>query len=258
MQLSHTSRTTSAVFDDPNLVSSAGLKVASLVMGMVAGADSIEDMALLRHGGMGRVFTRAYAPSTLGSFLRSFTFGHLRQLDAIASGVPERAGGPLPAGGRDREPRAGRRRRHHHRGARLRQAGLGLRLLRGPRAERAAGPRDHRRRGTGDRRAAAAQGLLRVTAGRERLSRICTAYLFRLVGLVNAGAETCGGERRCLCIRLKGLPEPVAPSSPDRFGIGPTLPGMEPEGVSTQGVLEQLHETASDARCDRFLDRFLT
>jgi hypothetical protein len=117
MQLCHTSRATSAVFDDPNLVSSAGLipvvalarssglhelaqqhltvptdkganaglKVASLVAGMVAGADSIDDMALLRHGGMGRVFKSAYAPSTLGSFLRSFAFGHVRQLDAVAS-----------------------------------------------------------------------------------------------------------------------------------------------------------------------------
>lgn len=117
MKLSHTSRATSAVFDDPNLVSAgglvpvlalaesaglreladehltvptdkganAGLKVASLVGGMVAGADSIDDMALLRHGGMGRVFARAYAPSTLGSFLRAFTFGHVRQLDAVAS-----------------------------------------------------------------------------------------------------------------------------------------------------------------------------
>jgi len=105
------------VFDDPNLVSSAGLvpvvalaesaglavlaqerlsvpsdkganaglKVTSLVAGMVAGADSIDDMALLRHGGMSRVFARAYAPSTLGSFLRAFTFGHVRQLDAVAS-----------------------------------------------------------------------------------------------------------------------------------------------------------------------------
>ena len=117
MQLCHTPRATSAVFDDPNLVSSAGLvpvialagsaglqelaqqhlsvpsdkganaglKVSSLVAGMVAGADSIEDMALLRHGGMSRVFAGAYAPSTLGSFLRSFTFGHVRQLDAVAS-----------------------------------------------------------------------------------------------------------------------------------------------------------------------------
>jgi len=117
MQLSHTRPVRSAVFDDPNLVSSAGLvpmvalarsaglheladrhlsvptdkganpglKVASLVSGMVAGADSIDDMALLRHGGMGRVFNRAYAPSTLGSFLRAFTFGHVRQLDAVAS-----------------------------------------------------------------------------------------------------------------------------------------------------------------------------
>ena len=52
---------------------------------MVAGADSIEDMSLLRHGGMGRLFTGAYAPSTLGSFLRSFAFGHVRQLDAVAA-----------------------------------------------------------------------------------------------------------------------------------------------------------------------------
>jgi len=117
MQLSHIRPVSAAVFDDPNLVScaglvpmaalaqqcglarladehlsvptdkgaNAGLKVASLVGGMVAGADSIDDMALLRHGGMGRIFTRVYAPSTLGSFLRAFTFGHVRQLDAIAS-----------------------------------------------------------------------------------------------------------------------------------------------------------------------------
>ena len=51
----------------------AGLKVSALVAGMVAGADSINDMALLRHGGMSRGFDRAYAPSTLGSFLRAFT-----------------------------------------------------------------------------------------------------------------------------------------------------------------------------------------
>jgi len=63
----------------------AGLKVASIVAGMVAGADSVDDLALLRHGGMGRVFGRAYAPSTLGSFLRTFTFGHVRQLDDLAS-----------------------------------------------------------------------------------------------------------------------------------------------------------------------------
>ncbi len=52
---------------------------------MVAGADSIDDMALLRHGGRCRVFTHAYAPSTLGSFLREITFGHVRQLDAVAA-----------------------------------------------------------------------------------------------------------------------------------------------------------------------------
>ena len=62
----------------------AGAKVSSLVAGMVAGADSIDDMALLRHGAMGTLFDRPYAPSTLGSFLREFTFGHVRQLDAVA------------------------------------------------------------------------------------------------------------------------------------------------------------------------------
>ncbi len=106
-----------AVFDDPNLVSCAGLapvlelaeraglqglvgehvriskpgggnahlKVPALVAGMIAGADSIDDMDLLRHGAMNRLFTGVRAPSTLGTFLRTFTFGHVRQLDAVAS-----------------------------------------------------------------------------------------------------------------------------------------------------------------------------
>ncbi len=119
MKLSHRFTADSALFDDPNLVSAAGLvpvialaeqaglgelaqqrlsvptdkganagaKVCALVGGMVAGADSIDDMALLRHGAMKKVFSACYAPSTLGSFLRAFTFGHVRQLDAVASRV---------------------------------------------------------------------------------------------------------------------------------------------------------------------------
>jgi hypothetical protein len=71
--------------------------------GDAAGADSIDDTALLRHGGMGRLFDRAYAPSTLGSFLRAFAFGHVRQLDAVASrflaGLIQRA--PMVPAGRD-------------------------------------------------------------------------------------------------------------------------------------------------------------
>jgi len=74
----------------------AGLQVVSLVAGMVACADSVDDMALLRHGGMGRVFAGAYAPSTLGSFLRVFTFGHVRQLDAVASRFLTRLGTRAP------------------------------------------------------------------------------------------------------------------------------------------------------------------
>jgi hypothetical protein len=64
----------------------AAAKIMALVAGMVAGADSINDMDLLRHGGMGRLFIDVRAPSTLGTFLRLFTFGHVRQLDAVAAG----------------------------------------------------------------------------------------------------------------------------------------------------------------------------
>ena len=63
---------------------------------MVAGADSIDDMDLLRHGGMGRVFTEVRAPSTLGTFLRLFTFGHVRQLDAVAAGFLTRLAAVSP------------------------------------------------------------------------------------------------------------------------------------------------------------------
>ncbi len=56
-----------------------------LVAGMTAGADSINDLGVLRHGAMSRVFIGLKAPSTIGTFLRGFTFGHVRQLDAVAS-----------------------------------------------------------------------------------------------------------------------------------------------------------------------------
>ena len=62
----------------------SGLKVTALVAGILAGADSIDDMPSLRHGGMKKLFVGTYAPSTLGSFLRSFTLGHVRHLDAVA------------------------------------------------------------------------------------------------------------------------------------------------------------------------------
>ena len=147
MHLSHTPGSMSVSFDDANLVSTAGLvpamalaqeaglqeladewlsvptdkganaglKVASLIAGMTAGADSIDDMALLRHGGTGKLFKARYAPSTLGSFLRAFTFGHVRQLDAVASrflaGLASRA---PAADGNERRLHLRGRRRHDH------------------------------------------------------------------------------------------------------------------------------------------------
>jgi DDE family transposase len=113
VRLLHTLAKTRASFDDPNLVShaglvplaalaerarlhdlagahvrpggeqgaNAGLKVACLAAGMAAGADSIDDMDLLRHGAMETLFGGVRAPSTLGSFLRSFTWGNVSQLN---------------------------------------------------------------------------------------------------------------------------------------------------------------------------------
>jgi hypothetical protein len=68
-----------------------GRKVMSLVHGMLAGADSIDDMNVLRAGSTGLVLGhRVMAPSTLGTFLRAFTFGHVRQLDHVLDMALER------------------------------------------------------------------------------------------------------------------------------------------------------------------------
>lgn len=114
-----------ATFDEPNLVSNAGLilvatlisrlgleelinenvrlgkregaalpgrKVLTLVCAIVAGATHIDHVDILRAGATRRVlgFT-VMAPSTIGTFLRAFTFGHLRQLDAVADRALQRA-----------------------------------------------------------------------------------------------------------------------------------------------------------------------
>jgi Transposase DDE domain group 1 len=115
VQLLHELAKIHARFDDPHLVSQAGLipvmalaqqaglgdlaaghvrighrcgvnapaKVACLAAGMAAGADSIDDMDLLRHGAMPVLFGDLRAPSTLGSFLRSFTWGNVLQLQKV-------------------------------------------------------------------------------------------------------------------------------------------------------------------------------
>ncbi len=115
MRLLHGLAKIHASFDDPNLVSRAGLvpvmalaqraglaglagenvriarrggvnahlKVSCLVAGMVAGADSIDDLDVLRHGAMPALFGGIRAPSTLGSFLRSFTWGNVLQLGKV-------------------------------------------------------------------------------------------------------------------------------------------------------------------------------
>jgi Transposase DDE domain group 1 len=115
VRLLHAAGKTHASFDDPNLVSRAGLvpvmrvaqrcglaelvgkhlrigdrrgvnarlKVPGIVAGMIGGADSIDDLDVLRHGAMGRLFGGIRPPSTLGSFLRAFTWGNVRQLDLV-------------------------------------------------------------------------------------------------------------------------------------------------------------------------------
>jgi hypothetical protein len=118
MQLAYAARAVDVAFDDPNLIADAGLvpvvalaeqvgllelvadhvaivdaensaganapaKVMSLLAGMVAGADSIEDVDRLRHAGNRFVFDQMRAPSTLGTFLRAFTHGHVQQLNVV-------------------------------------------------------------------------------------------------------------------------------------------------------------------------------
>jgi hypothetical protein len=114
-----------ATFDDPNLVANAGLllvatlsqrlglealinstvrlvgrvggarpgrKVLTLVHAMIAGASHIDHADVLRAGSTGGVLGhRVMAPSTIGTFLRAFTFGHVRQLEAVIGRVLERA-----------------------------------------------------------------------------------------------------------------------------------------------------------------------
>jgi hypothetical protein len=69
-----------------------GRKVLSLVHAMLLGADCIDDCDVLRAGRTEAILGhRAMAPSTLGTFLRSFTFGHVRQLDRVLGEVLRRA-----------------------------------------------------------------------------------------------------------------------------------------------------------------------
>ncbi len=70
----------------------AGGKVMSLVSAMCLGADCIDDCSVLRSGQTRAVLGhRVVAPSTLGTFLRAFTFGHVRQLDKVLADCLSRA-----------------------------------------------------------------------------------------------------------------------------------------------------------------------
>jgi Transposase DDE domain group 1 len=81
----------------------AGRKVMALLFAMVLGADSIDDVDVLRAGRTRRLLGGWLpAPSTLGTFLRAFTFGHVRQLDKLLAEALERAwaAGAGPGDGR--------------------------------------------------------------------------------------------------------------------------------------------------------------
>jgi hypothetical protein len=124
-RVSHGIDRVAVTFDDPNLVANAGLllvgtlvsrlglerlinatvrlggrvggalpgrKVLTLVHAIVAGGSHLDHADMLRSGGTQRVLPhRVMAPSTLGTFLRSFTFGHVRQLEAVVGETLRRA-----------------------------------------------------------------------------------------------------------------------------------------------------------------------
>jgi Transposase DDE domain group 1 len=88
--------------DRPGAVN-AGRKVMALIYAMVLGADSIDDTGVLRAGRTRRLLGGWLpAPSTLGTFLRAFTFGHVRQLDKLLAESLQRAwmAGAGPGAGR--------------------------------------------------------------------------------------------------------------------------------------------------------------
>jgi hypothetical protein len=58
-------------------------KLLGVIAGMCAGADSIDDLDMLRAGGTPILFDGVYAPSTLGTLLQEFSFGHARQLESV-------------------------------------------------------------------------------------------------------------------------------------------------------------------------------
>ena len=125
MQVSHSLDSVAVSFDDDRLVANAGLiapatlaqhlglkelfedhvdlgdapgranvghKAMTVVHAVLAGADSIDDCGVLRAGASGAVLGHGVAaPSTIGTFLRSFSFGHSRQLDKVAVEVLGRA-----------------------------------------------------------------------------------------------------------------------------------------------------------------------
>jgi hypothetical protein len=75
-----------------------GRKVLTLVHAMVVGASHIDHADVLRSGGTERVVAhRVMAPSTLGTFLRAFSFGHVRQLEAVVAEVWAGRGPSVPA-----------------------------------------------------------------------------------------------------------------------------------------------------------------
>ncbi len=81
----------------------AGSKVMTLVSAMLLGADSIDDCDILRSGRTQTVLGhRVAAPSTLGTFLRAFTFGHVRQLDRVLAEALRRAWAAGAGAGKER------------------------------------------------------------------------------------------------------------------------------------------------------------
>lgn len=68
-----------------------GTKAATVIGAMLTGADSIDDVDVLRAGAAGEVFDDIRAPSTIGTWLRGFTWASVRQLDAVSRQVLSRA-----------------------------------------------------------------------------------------------------------------------------------------------------------------------
>ena len=260
MRLSHTAPVAAARFDEPNLVSAAGVVpvmrlAAAAGLGDLAGRlVTVADRQGRERGREGhgaglpgwspaltrsttwrccgtarwaRLFDRTYAPSTLGSFLREFRFGHVRQLDAVAARflAALAARTDLLPGGGDRRVWCSSTSTTRLSRSTATPSRAPVRLHRGPRAEHAARHRQHAGGGAG----LVAQRLRKGSCGSPRGAKRLVADALKTVRSLRAGRGRRAGAGAS-GLRLLRPARPSARRSAPAPGVGHRPDDSEHQG----------------------------